>query len=107
RGRASAAKHKGELSSKMNCHPERSRWESEANPPAESKDPYPLIRIRMFQLNLGAPFKPDFGLIGAVAPASQHSRPRQNGNADASVRESRGSDHEPARNGEKAIADST
>jgi hypothetical protein len=27
----------------------------------------------MFQLNLGAPFKPDFGLSGAVAPAPQHS----------------------------------
>ena len=46
----------------MSCHPERSRWESEANPPAESRDPYPLIRIRSVQLNLGASFKPDFGL---------------------------------------------
>ena len=24
------------------CHPERSRWESEARPSAQSKDPYPL-----------------------------------------------------------------
>ena len=65
-GRASAAKDKGELSSNVSCHPERSRWESEANPPAESKDPYPLICIHNVSLKSGCPFKPDFGLSGQL-----------------------------------------
>src|SRR5437899_9457606 len=44
----------------MNCYPERSRWESEANPPAESKDPYSPIRIRSVSLTPGSPIQARF-----------------------------------------------